>query len=89
MRQKKGFTLREVCGETVIVAEGLEVVNFNKLLSLNESAAFLWKQASALGDFTADQLVEKLCEEYDVSREQALQDVEQMLQEWQKIGIVE
>lgn len=39
MRQKKGFTLRTVCGEHVIVAEGLEVINFNKLLSLNESAA--------------------------------------------------
>ena len=28
MRQKKGFTLRTVCGEHVIVAEGLEVNTF-------------------------------------------------------------
>lgn len=88
MRQKKGFILREVCGEHVIVAEGMEVINFNKLLSLNESAAYLWQQASTLGDFTEEQLAEKLCEEYEVSYEQALQDVEQMLAKWQEIGIV-
>ena len=56
MKQKSGFTLRNVCGEHVIVAEGLEVINFNKLLSLNESAAYLWEQAAQLGDFTAEQL---------------------------------
>ncbi len=89
MKQKKGFTLRNVCGENVIVAEGIEVINFNKLLSLNESAAFLWQQASELGDFTSAQLADKLCEEYDVTPEQALADVEGMLAEWQKIGVVE
>ena len=88
MRQKKGFILREVCGEKVIIAEGVEVVNFNKLLSLNESAAYLWQQATLLGDFTAEQLADKLCEEYEVSKEQALHDVNQMLAEWQKIGII-
>ena len=60
MKQKKGFILREVCGEKVIIAEGVEVVNFNKLLSLNESAAYLWQQAALLGDFTAEQLADKL-----------------------------
>ncbi len=89
MRQKKGFTLRTVCGEHVIVAEGLEVINFNKLLSLNESAAYLWEQAAALGDFTAEQLADKLCEEYEVTHEQALADVDKMIAQWQEIGVVE
>lgn len=89
MKQKKGFTLRTVCGEHVIVAEGIEVINFNKLLSLNESAALLWQKASELGDFSAGQLADILCEEYDVSREKALEDVERMLAQWQEIGVVE
>lgn len=89
MRQKKGFALRNVCGEHVIVAEGLEVINFNKLLSLNETAAYLWEQAAKMGDFTAEQLADKLCEEYEVSREQAQQDVEGMIAQWQEIGVVE
>lgn len=39
MRQKQGFVLREVCGENVIVAEGIEVVDFSNLISLNGTAA--------------------------------------------------
>ena len=33
MRLKKGFVLREVCGERVITGEGLEAINFGKLLA--------------------------------------------------------
>jgi len=89
MRQKKGFVLRTVCGENVIVGEGLETINFGKLISLNESAAYLWKRATDMGDFTAQQLADALQEEYEVSSEQALNDVERIISEWQKVGIVE
>lgn len=89
MKQKKGFVLRTVCGENVIVGEGLETINFGKLISLNESAAYLWKRATDMGDFTAQQLADALQEEYEVSSEQALNDVERIISEWQKVGIVE
>ena len=89
MKQKKGFVLRTVCGENVIVGEGLETVNFGKLISLNESAAYLWKKAGELGDFTAQQLADTLLEEYEVTADQALADVERIIGEWQKVGIVE
>jgi len=89
MKQKKGFVLRTVCGENVIVGEGLETVNFGKLISLNESAAYLWKKAGELGDFTAQQLADALLEEYEVTADQALADVERIIGEWQKVGIVE
>lgn len=67
MRIKQGFVLREVCGENVIVGEGLGAINFGKLLALNESAAWLWKQAQEMGDFTVEALTERLCEAYDVA----------------------
>ena len=89
MKQKKGFILRTVCGENVIVGEGLETINFGKLISLNESAAYLWKRGTDMGDFTAQQLADALQEEYEVSPEQALSDVERIIVEWQKVGIVE
>lgn len=89
MKQKKGFILRTVCGENVIVGEGLETINFGKLISLNESAAYLWKRATDMGDFTAQQLADALQEEYEVSPEQALSDVERIIVEWQEVGIVE
>ena len=39
MRIKKGFVLRRMCGEHVVTADSLEQINFNKLVTLNESAA--------------------------------------------------
>ena len=89
MKIKKGFVLREVCGERVIVGEGLSAINFGKLLALNETAAWLWQQAQAMGDFTIEALAEKLCEEYDVEAGEAKADVEQMVAEWQNVGVVE
>ena len=89
MKQKKGFVLRDVCGERVIVGEGLETINFGKLISLNETAAFLWKKAGESDNFTTQQLAEALLEEYEVSADQALADVERIVKEWQEVGIVE
>lgn len=89
MKIKNGFVLRQVCGENVIVGEGLGAVNFGKLLALNETAAWLWKQAQELGDFDAEKLAERLCEEYEVTTEQAQNDVTAILQQWQEVGVVE
>ena len=42
MKIKKGFVLRQLLGEYVVTGEGLERVNFNKIISLNATAAYLW-----------------------------------------------
>ena len=89
MRLKQGFVLREVCGEQVIMGEGVGALDFGKLLCLNETAAWLWQKASAMGDFTIDSLADALCEEYDVSREQAKSDVSAIVAEWQKVNVLE
>lgn len=89
MKIKKGFVLRTVCGENVIVGEGLDAINFGRMLSLNETAAFLWKKAMEYGDFTADDLAGALCQEYDVDQAQALNDVKETLDNWTKLGVME
>ena len=89
MKIKKGFVLREVCGEHVIIGEGLGAINFGKMLALNESAAWLWKKAVEMGDFTIESLAEKLCQEYEVSEEEARQDVTEIVGEWQKVDVIE
>ena len=89
MKQKKGFVLRDVCGEKAIIGEGIEAVNFNKLIGLNDTAAWLWEKAAEMGDFTAQELADALCQEYDVAPERALADVEKLTASWQSAGIVE
>ena len=88
MRIKEGFILRSICGEYVVVGEGLAQVNCNRMLSLNNTAAYLWKELEGK-DFTLDTMVDLLLENYDVTREQAAEDVEKLLQIWIKEGVVQ
>lgn len=88
MKIKKGFELREVCGEHIIVAYGRENIDFNKVISLNESASFLWKNVIDK-DFTAETLSALLCQEYEVDEATARRDAQVLLDEWTKVGLVE
>ena len=88
MRIKKGFVLRDVYDKYAIVGEGLDAMNFGKIIPLNESAVVLWKQAEELGEFNVEQLATRLCEEYDVTMDEARQDEAKVLSGWQSIGII-
>ena len=88
MRIKEGFELMNVCGENVIVAHGKGNIDFSRVISLNESAAYLWNKVLGT-DFTAEQLADLLMEEYDVSRETALTDCKKMMQDWLDAGLTD
>ncbi|MBO7470371.1 MAG: PqqD family protein [Bacteroidaceae bacterium] len=88
MKIKKGFELREVCGEHIIVAYGRENIDFNKVISLNESASFLWKNIVDK-DFDAETMAGLLQQEYEVDAETALKDAQALLDEWTKVGLTE
>lgn len=88
MRLKKGFELREICGEYVVLSYGVENLDFSQLVSLNETAAFLWKAAEGK-DFDPDSLTAALLEAYDVEADQARGDVAAVLDQWKSIGLLE
>ena len=66
MHIRKGFVLREVCGEQVIMGEGVGALDFGKLLCLNETASWLWTRASELGEFTVEALADALWQNVNV-----------------------
>lgn len=88
MKVKEGFTLRNVCGENIIVAEGIANIDFGSIISLNESAAFLWEKAKQQ-DFTTEDLVLWLTDEYDVDEPTAQHDAQILVNDWMKAGIIE
>ena len=88
MRIKKGFVLRDVCGEKIVVAEGKENIDFTKIISMNDSAAFLWEKVKDI-DFDVDTLKTLLCSEYDVEEATALADSQIILNQWVEVGVVE
>lgn len=88
MKTKTGFRLRNVCGENVIVAEGIENIDFSKIISMNESAAYLWQKVEGKS-FTIDDLTRLLCEAYEVDEETANADSQTVFQQWLEAGIAE
>ena len=88
MKIKEGFVLREMCGENIVAAEGLQNINFNKLISLNSTAAFLWKELVGK-EFTAEQMASLLVEEYGIDMELALKDSKALCQAWTDAGVAE
>jgi len=93
MKTIEGFKLRKLGNEFILVGESLALINFNKMITLNETAAFLWKEAEeksvACGEFTAAELCKALCAEYEVSPEQAMNDVEATIASWREAGVIE
>ena len=89
MKAKKGFNLRTVCREQIIVAEGKENIDFSNIISMNESSAYLWKIVQQRESFTVEDLADLLLEEYDVDRDTALADAKTLAEQWVAAGIVE
>lgn len=87
MKTVEGFRLREICGEFIIVPESTELVNFNKMIHLNATAAYLWEKVSALDGFTVETLADLLTEKYEVDAATALKDAAAIADKWVEIGI--
>ena len=88
MKTRKGYSLRTLGNEYIIVADGLEAVDFSHMVSMNESAALLWEAVDGK-DFDASTLADLLMENYDISRETAEHDVAVLLETWRKANIIE
>jgi hypothetical protein len=88
MKIKNGFILREMCGEFIVAAEGLEHINFNKLISLNATAAYLWKKIVDK-EFTTEEMAQLLIDEYGIDMELAMTDSAKLMEAWKDAGIAE
>lgn len=87
MRIIEGFRLRKLGKEHIVVGEGLAQVNFNKMVSLNETAAYLWDSVEGR-DFTVADLTALLLDRYEVEEDVAARDAAALAQAWVEAGIV-
>lgn len=74
MKIKKGFMLREVANNYVVVPVGSASVEFKGLINLNSVGAFIWKCLE--NDTTIEEVVTKLTNEYEIDEKLALHDTE-------------
>lgn len=69
--------LRTVAGCSVVVAVGMSTMDFNGMINLNDTGAFLWKKLE--GGASEDELVLAMLSEYDVNEETAKRDISAFL----------
>ena len=74
MKIKKGFVLRKVGGENIVVPVGEMSKSLHGMIKLNESCGFLCN--FFLKEQSEEEAVAALLGEYEVSREEAERDVE-------------
>lgn len=79
--------LRNVAGRDIVVAVGEAVMNFNGLISLNETGSFLWKELEKGTDYKT--LLSKMLEEYDIDEETAKRDIDAFLENARKAELLE
>lgn len=87
MRIKKEYVLREVANTWIVVPIGKSAVNFNGILSLNETGRFIWQQLEK-GASEKD-IIEALTSSYDVSPEKAQNDISSFITKIREINCIE
>ena len=87
MKISDKFVLRQVAGEWIVLPVAEKTVNFNGMLTLNETGVMLWKLLQQ--GSTREMLAKALTDEYDVTFEEALADVDEYLSKLEGAGCLE
>ena len=73
LKIKEGYLLRKVAGKYIVVPVGEEAMDFNGVITVNETGAFLWEKLQC--DIEQQQLVDLMLSEYDIDEQTATDDV--------------
>lgn len=88
MKIKSGFLLRKVSEAYVVVAVGDAAKDFNGIITLNSTSAFLWEKLIENCD-SKEALVNALLEEYDVEKSVAEKGVDTFIERLREVGALE
>ncbi len=87
MKIKKGFVLRSIAGSNIVVPVGAASINFNGMITLNDSGAFLWREMEK--DTDVDELVAAILSEYETDEATARAYTEEFVQKLDEVGCIE
>lgn len=87
MKIRKGFVVKQIAGQDVVIALGSASKIFNGVIKLNQSGRFIWDKLAVGAE--AEQIVDAMLEEYEVDRETAQKDVENFIEQLRGANILE
>ena len=87
MKTKTCFALRQVAGNWVVLPLAESTLDFSGMLTLNESGLMLWRLLEK--GSTPEALAHALVEEYEVTFDQALVDVNEYIEKLNEAGCID
>lgn len=87
MKVKEGYILREVAQTWMVVPFGERVVEFNGIITLNQTGAFLWGKLEEDADEAS--LLKAMLEEFDVDAKTAKNDIDEFIASLRDGGLLE
>ena len=87
MKIKNNFLLRKGADSYVVVPVGKMSLDFNGIITLNETGAFLFELLQK--GCEREDLIAKLLDEYEVSAEKASADVDKFLEKVKESDVLE
>ena len=88
MRIKDNLRIRKIGSRSMVVREVEGEVNMTDVFTLNSTASDIWS-AFAGKDFTGEDLVGYLIDNYEVTLERAEADVAALLSQWKEFGLID
>lgn len=86
MKIVKEFILRNIAGECVLVPTGATTQEFNGLITMSDTAKFIWENIEKADSF--DELVKMMLNEYEIDEETAKADAHGFINQLLKSGFV-
>ena len=88
MKIKEGFKMRKLGREHIVVAEGSGLVNFNRMVSFNDTAAYLWEALTGR-EFAVEDIRQLILDRYEVDERTADADAAKLARDWAEAGLIE
>ncbi|AQX83634.1 PqqD family protein [Elizabethkingia sp. HX WHF] len=87
MKLREDLMLRHLGDEYVIIDPEQDMIDMSKVYTLNETAAFLWKELQGK-EFNVETVTEVLLAYYNVDYAIAEKDAQRLVQDFEKQGLL-
>lgn len=88
MKIKEQFKVRQMAGEHVVIMQGKQGSDLTRIISLNESALYLWEAIEGKC-FDVDTIASLLAEHYGIDDEVAQRDAARWIDKLEECGLLE
>ena len=88
MKIKEQYKVREMAGEHVIIMQGKHGSDLTKIISLNQSALYLWNELQGK-EFDTEVVADMLVERYGIDKGVATTDAERWIERLRECNISE